>query len=192
MLEEQKKENKKFLLVGLGNPGEKYKNTPHNIGREAVVYFAQKNNFPEFVIDKKSNSLKSIGEVSGSQTVLVLPQTFMNLSGLSVDTVISYGNMEIESLVVLHDDIDLPKGQIRLSLGRGSGGHKGVKSIIDSLNTVGFLRLRIGVCPQTKPSESSDFVLSVQKVEEETLFKISEVLDGLIKFGLEKTMNKYN
>ncbi len=134
-----------ILIVGLGNPGKKYQLTRHNIGFQVVDEFVKKNNFPDFKISKKFNALISEGIVDGAKVILAKPQTFMNNSGKAVKSLIRNWKLEIRNLVVVHDDIDLPLGKIKISIGRGSAGHKGVQSIIDELATKNFVRFRIGI-----------------------------------------------
>lgn len=181
------------IIIGLGNPGEKFKNTRHNAGFAAVDFFAQKNNFPEFKLSKKYQSLISENE----NVMLVKPQTFMNESGKAVKSTLKK-KRETE-LIIIHDDIDLPLGKIKLSKDSGDGGHKGVNSIIHHLGKQDFVRLKIGICPTSgKPKAVEKFVIEKfnNKEEMQTLHKVIEMsanaLDMLINEGLEKTMNEYN
>lgn len=157
------------IIIGLGNPGKRYTNTPHNIGFEIIDKFAKENNFPEFKLSKKSNALVS----ESNNIILAKPQTFMNESGKSVKKIC--GGRASADLIVVHDDIDLPLGKIRISKDRGSAGHKGVKSIIKELGTKNFTRIRIGV--------ESNNVLQKFKKEQRELLKpaISEALENLNK-----------
>ena len=147
-----KNENSKFLIVGLGNPGEKFKNTRHNIGFRVLDYFAKENNFPEFALSKKFNALISESETNGRKVLLAKPQTFMNSSGKAVKKIVdknklqaAYYKLQYISLIVVHDDIDLLFGKIKISQNRGSAGHRGVESIIKELGTKNFTRLRVGI-----------------------------------------------
>lgn len=133
-----------LFIVGLGNPGEKYKNTRHNIGFRVIDEFREKNNFSEFRISQKFNAEISKGEIAGQSVILAKPQTFMNNSGKAVKSL-------LRNLFVIHDDIDLPLGKIKIVKNRGSAGHKGVESIIKELGTKNFIRFRIGISPE-KPS----------------------------------------
>src|SRR3989344_2556613 len=138
-----------FIIVGLGNPGEKFKRTRHNVGFMAVDFLAKENNFPDFKISKKYNSLIS----DKDNMILVKPQTFMNESGNAIKKLISNFKFQISNLVVVHDDIDLPIGTLKISKDSGAGGHKGVESIIQTVNNKNFIRFRIGICPEKKPVE---------------------------------------
>jgi len=153
-----------IIIVGLGNPGKRYKNTRHNVGFQAVDEFARENNFPEFKLSKKSNSLISEKE----NIVLVKPQTFMNESGKAIKVLLK--NTTRTVLVVIHDDIDLPLGKIRISKNRGSAGHKGVESIIKEIGTKDFTRFRVGVSSKTgKPKNVEKYVLQKFNKEEEKI-----------------------
>lgn len=139
-----------LLIVGLGNPGQKYENTRHNVGARVINELEPLN-------------LKNV--------VLVKPATFMNESGRAVKALVKSYKLKAESLIVIHDDIDLSLGKIKVSFGSGSAGHKGVQSIIDSLGAKDFTRVRIGICPEAgKTKEVDKFVLQkFSKDEEETL-----------------------
>jgi len=184
------------IIVGLGNPGEKFKNTRHNVGFVAVDTFAEKNNFPKFKLHKKSNALIS----ENGDIILVKPQTFMNDSGKTIKKIISNFKFQISNLVLIHDDIDLPIGKIKIIKERGSAGHKGVESIIKSIGNNGLIRFRIGIKPQdtiTKIQDIKKLVLKnfskeEQKILDETIKKTAEALDLFVKQGLDKTMNEYN
>ena len=136
-----------MIIIGLGNPGKKYDNTPHNIGFEVIDKFAKENNFPDFKLSKKFKA-----HISKKQNIILAkPETFMNNSGKSVKKLSETRSLArdrvSEELVVLQDDIDLELGKIRVSKNRGSAGHKGIESIIQELGTKNFTRIRIGVKP---------------------------------------------
>jgi len=187
-----------MLLVGLGNPGKEYENTPHNAGFMALDEFAQKNNFPEFMLNKKSNSLTSESIIEGQKVVLAKPQTFMNNSGPAVRILTKNYKLKTTNLVVIHDDIDLPFGQMKISVGSGSGGHKGVESIIKELGTQDFGRIRIGIQPADgKPEYVEEFVLqqfsqAERAALEQTMGNACSALDSILREGIEKAMNEYN
>lgn len=165
------------IIVGLGNPGKRYKNTRHNVGFQAVDEFARENDFPEFKLSKKFNALVSEEE----NIVLVKPQTFMNESGKAVKALLK--NTRKTVLVVIHDDIDLPLGKIRISENRGSAGHKGVESIIKEIGTKDFTRFRIGVSSKTgKPKDVEKYVLQkFNKGEEEIIKQVIQEITIEIK-----------
>lgn len=180
------------IIVGLGNPGKKYKNTRHNIGFQVADEFRKKNNFPEFRLSKKFNSLISKDIFIHKKVIIVKPQTFMNQSGKAVK------NFGRASLLVVHDDIDLPLGKIRVSKNRGAAGHKGVESVIKEIKTKNFVRFRIGIKPNTeKPKNPEKFVLQKfgkgeEKIVKEITEKTVKAIELTLKQNLEEAMNKYN
>ncbi len=179
-----------IIVIGLGNPGKKFENTRHNIGFMAIDKFAEKNDFPEFKLQKKSDSLIS----EKDEIMLVKPQTFMNESGGAVKKFTSGENAE--NLIVVHDDVDLPVGKIKIVKGRGSAGHKGVESIIKNIGNENLVRIRIGIAPKNNIKAEKIVLKNFSKEEKEildkTIEKSAEFLDFLLKNGLEKTMNEYN
>ena len=177
------------IIIGLGNPGEQYKNTRHNVGFMAVDEYAKKNNFPDFKLQKKSNALVS----EKDDILLAKPQTFMNESGKAVKALTS--NKESD-LIVIHDDIDLPVGKIKIVKERGSAGHKGVESIINNIGNDGLVRIRVGIGSANKTEAMKivlkNFSADEQKTINETLQKVTEALEVFMKNGLEKAMNQFN
>lgn len=145
-----KQENRNiFLVVGLGNPWEKYKNTRHNIGSWVLDYFAKENNFSDFIFSKKFNSLISQNEFKGKKIVLAKPQTFMNDSGQAIKKLFTNCQLPTANLIIIHDDIDVGLGKIKIVKDCGSAGHKGIESAINELKTKNFIRIRIGVKPES-------------------------------------------
>ena len=180
------------IIIGLGNPGEKFKHTRHNVGFMALDFFAEKNNFPDFALEKKYHSMIS----EKDNVMLVKPQTFMNESGKAVTLILK--NQKEAILIVIHDDIDLPIGKLKIVKERGSAGHKGVESIIKNIGNENVIRFRVGIQLKAgKPKNSESFVIKNFTKEEEEIIhstseKITEALNFLIENGLEKTMNQYN
>lgn len=180
------------VIIGLGNPGKQFKNTRHNVGFAIVDKFAEKNNFPEFRLEKKSNALIS----ENNDVVIVKPQTFMNDSGKAVKSLTTHHPLQTTNIVIVHDDIDLPVGKIKIIKERGSAGHKGVESIIKAIGNKGLVRFRIGIGSNNK-IEALKIVLkkfskNEQKIIEEIIQKAVLALEIFIKDGLDKTMNEYN
>ncbi len=186
------------LIVGLGNPGEKYKNTRHNIGFRAIDFLQKENNFPGFSFSKKFNAEISEGTVNNEKIILAKPQTFMNNSGLSIKLLVSHYKLPSNNLLIIHDDIDLLLGKIKISIDRGTAGHKGVDSIVKNLKTKKFIRFRIGIQPNPgRPKNTEKFVIKKFNTGEETILKktikkTAETVRIAIEEGLEKTMNRYN
>lgn len=167
-----------IIIIGLGNQGKRYTNTPHNIGFEIIDKFAMKNNFPEFKLSKKFNALIS----EDNNVILIKPETFMNQSGKSVQAITSF--YKTKNITVVHDDIDLILGDVRISKNSGSAGHKGVQSIIKELGSKDFTRIRIGIQPQKgKPKSIERYVLQKFKKEQRELLKpaVLEALENLNK-----------
>ncbi|HBB56909.1 TPA: aminoacyl-tRNA hydrolase [Patescibacteria group bacterium] len=191
-------------IAGLGNPGEEYENTRHNAGRIAALDFIVKKDIDEPEFNKKLNALVSEGKLGKNKFQIILPETFMNKSGLSLKPIIASAK-KAKDLIVIHDDVDLPLGKIKISFGRSSGGHKGVESIIKNIKTKDFARIRIGVSKAgvkgkvKKPQGDKflDFIVGKFKPDElkeikKASKKVTEALDTLIAEGLNKAMSLYN
>jgi PTH1 family peptidyl-tRNA hydrolase len=136
-----------YTIVGLGNPGGEYTKTKHNVGRMIVDFLADESDI-EMKESKASLSEKGTGVVEGEKVTLLNPNTFMNKSGASVSKVVK-SVKAAEKMIVIYDDLDMPLGKIKISFGGGSGGHKGVESIMRALKTKDFIRLRIGISAST-------------------------------------------
>ncbi len=194
-----------WIIVGLGNPGEEYQSTRHNTGRMALDYFAKSAGWDEWKDDKKAKARVVRGMLGKTAVVLVQPDTFMNKSGIAVIKFVK-SQKSAERMVVLYDDLDLPLGALKVSFNRGSGGHRGVESIMKAVKTKKFTRVRIGVSPTTpagklrKPAGEKavlDFILAPFKpaelVELKKVFKkISEALQVVVSEGPERAMNQFN
>ena len=186
--------NKKFLIVGLGNIGEEYKNTRHNIGFDIIEKLALilKGSFNS---SKYGSILKS--KYSGNQIVLLKPNTFMNLSGKAVLYWLKKEKIQINNLIVIVDDLNINFGVSRLRPSGSHGGHNGLKDIANSLNTSNFTRLRFGIGNNFKKNDQIDFVLSRWNNDESRnisalIDKNIKIIFSAIKHGLDFTMNKYN
>ena len=194
-----------WIAVGLGNPGEEYINTRHNTGRMALESFAKKHAFSEWKEDMKANAHISRGAVGKNLLVLVNPDTFMNKSGSATAKFVK-SVKSAERLVVIYDDLDLPLGKVKLSYDRGSGGHKGVESIMRAVKTKKFVRIRVGVSPESasgtlkKPmgeKEVVKFILTRFKPAEQDelkkIFKrVGDALESIVTDGREIAMNEFN
>jgi len=170
-----------IIIIGLGNPGEKFKDTRHNIGFEVLDKIKEKNDFSDFTFSKKFNAQISKGILNQEKTILAKPQTFMNSSGKSAKALTQY--YKKAKLIIVHDDIDILLGKVKFSKDSGSAGHKGVESVINNLGTKDFMRLRIGIVPlKGKPKETEKFVLKkFTKKEKETIQKIIEEISETLK-----------
>lgn len=194
-----------YIIVGLGNPGEEYENTRHNAGRMVVEAFRKKNDFPEWIQDKSLKARISKGSLGKDKVLLVEPDNFMNVSGKSVAPLVKNAK-DAERTIVVYDDLDLPLGGMKISFNRSSGGHKGVESIIKSLKTREFSRLRIGICPTTpggklkKPKGDDallDFIVGpFKKTELDEMKKVvkngAEALALILEEGREIATGKVN
>lgn len=187
------------IIIGLGNPGKKYERTRHNLGFLVLDKMA-KNLDPEngFKENKKLKSAIVKIKTRNRAIILAKPQTFMNLSGEAAEYILSFYKAKPENLLVIHDDMDLPLGKIRFSQSSGPAGHNGVRSIIDTLKTNNFTRLRIGTAPDNNGADrGKNFVLGKFTAEEK--IKIKKAIETAAKAaicyineGFEKTAAKYN
>ena len=192
----------KTIIIGLGNPGKKFENTRHNVGFEAVNRIAGNFQFPIFNFQSNFNAEISKGEISGNKVILVKPQTYMNESGKSVKKILIKIKDQISNIIVIHDDVDLPVGKIKIVKDRGSAGHKGVESIIKAVGNENLIRVRIGIAPRhtcalVHRGKAEKMVLKrfskeEQKIINQVIYKTAEAIDSLLKNGAEKTMNEYN
>jgi len=173
-----------WIIAGLGNPGNEYVGTRHNVGRDFLLALAKKETDGEWKDDKKIHGQTAKAELFGKKTLLVLPDTYMNNSGRAFVSIVG-GGKQAEQLVVLQDELDLPLGTVKISFGSSAGGHRGVDSIQKALKTKNFVRIRIGISPSTpsgktkKPDAKGvvDFVLGKFKAaEEEKLKKVRKVV----------------
>jgi peptidyl-tRNA hydrolase, PTH1 family len=194
-----------YIIAGLGNPGEEYEGTRHNAGRMLVLAVHKAYEFGDWKHDKKLNALVAKGEIEEVKVSLVLPEIFMNLSGGALKPLIA-SEKKAEKLVVIYDDLDLPMGTIKMAFNRGSGGHKGIESIVKAIKTEKFIRIRVGIAPVTpsgkikKPSGEEavqKHILGEFKKQDLEIFKkgtkkVTAILPVLIAKGLENAMTEFN
>ena len=151
--------NKTVLIVGLGNPGKKYDDTRHNVGFTCLDEFAKANEFPGWVNKKDLECSLTQATLGDTRVLLIKPITFMNLSGEAVQAVANFYKIAPEGIVVVHDELDVPFGQIRTRVGGSAAGHNGIKSVIEKIGE-GFGRVRVGIGPKMPEQvDSADFVL---------------------------------
>lgn len=184
-----------YLLVGLGNPGRQYENTRHNVGFMAMNRLAAK--LGESFTKLESRALITKCTYQGQRLVLAKPQTYMNLSGRAVSSLLRYYKVPLANLLVAYDDVDLPLGALRIRPAGGSAGQKGMQSIVEQLGSEAFPRLRIGIGRPPGRMEAADYVLQDFKgVELEILNLVldsaSQAILTFISEGLDKAMNLYN
>ena len=154
------------LIIGLGNPGEKYEKTRHNAGFLAVDKMALSSKYQVLSTQSKFNAKISNGIIDDKKIILTKPQTFMNNSGEAIRAIVDYYKINIEDIIVIHDDLDISLGEYKISKNKNSGGHKGVQSIIDCLGTKDFARIRIGIMTENKKTPTEKFVLEKFSIEE--------------------------
>ena len=191
------------LIVGLGNPGQSYSHNRHNLGFMCVNHFAKVHGIK---FDKKQGQARTgTGEIAGETVVVARPETYMNQSGQAVSRLVKRFNISLDDLIVIHDDLDLPVGRIRVRQGGSAGGHRGIESIITGLGSKDFLRIRVGIGRPSgtgrgipTPEDAviayvlSGFPPEEKKVIDMTIPEVSEALECLITEGLTAAMNKYN
>jgi len=184
-----------FLVAGLGNPGEEYEHTPHNLGFLTVDRLAERHGIR--IRRKESRALVGTGEIEGRPVMLAKPQTFMNLSGDSIVPLMRKHEGPPERLVLVYDELDLPWMALKIKPKGSAAGHKGMKSVIGSLGTSEFARVRLGIHPGHPVSDGADFVLApfrrAQKKElDELLDFAADAVSSIIAEGVEKAMTKFN
>lgn len=183
------------LLVGLGNPGAQYERTRHNIGFRVLEEFARRHRIR--LDDRKWNAVYGTGEAMGHKVCLILPQTFMNLSGEAVGPAMRFYKAGLEDMVAVHDELDLPFGRLMLKKGGGSAGHNGLKSLTQHLGGPDYLRLRVGISRPPPRWDVANYVLAnFSGAEESELGDLTEracvALETWLEKGAAAAMNAVN
>lgn len=184
-----------LAIIGLGNPGFEYSKTRHNIGFMVVDYLHKYFDFPRW---KRTSSYHlSFKEIYNKKIYLIKPQTYMNLSGIGVKDFISDYSFDLKNILVIHDDLDLELGRIRIRYNGKDGGHNGIKSIIQEINSPEFYRLRIGIGRPLSKEDIVEYVLSnFENDEKEIITKViklsTEILKTILEEGWEKAQNLFN
>ncbi len=184
-----------ILVVGLGNPGSEYAFTKHNVGFLTVDEIGKRVGIE--LTKKKFSGSFGEGFLNNEKLLLLKPETYMNRSGESVSSAANFYNIPTESIIVVHDEMDLPTGAVRIKAGGGSAGHKGINSIIAELGSRDFIRVRMGIGKPREKSHGANHVLSRFSKEEGALIEdsVSKAADAVVEVvenGLEKAMNKFN
>ena len=182
------------VVVGLGNPGAEYANTPHSVGFEVVDAIASEIG-ASWESRRAFSCLMAKGVFAGQQVMLVKPQTFMNLSGDSVAPVVKYHNATAADLLVVQDDIDLPVGRLRVRKGGSCGGHNGIRNIIERLGTQTFARLKVGVGKDKSNVIGhvlGKFDPATRKVMDAVVAEAVKAVAAVLRDGPDKAMNQYN
>jgi PTH1 family peptidyl-tRNA hydrolase len=185
-----------WLIIGLGNPGRRYRLTKHNVGFQVVNRFAEKKGIK---LKKRRLGKVQVGEgwTGAERVVIAKPLTYMNRSGSVVKKLIGELGISLDHLAVVHDDLDLGCGRIKIKDKGGHGGHKGVRSIIEQIGSPNFLRLKVGIDKPESPDEGADYVLSPFDEEqfplvEESMEQASEAIEAIIVSGKDQAMSRYN
>ncbi len=183
------------VVIGLGNPGRDYARNRHNVGFRCVNHLARKHGIS--LGQRNCQAQHGTGRIEGTEVVLAKPRTFMNLSGRSAGLLMRRFRAAPADLLVIHDDLDLALGKIRIYSDGGSGGHKGIESIVAAVGSRDFLRVRVGIGRPQPETDAVDYVLgdfspSELAVVEETVVRVGEAVSCLLKEGLAAAMNRYN
>ena len=184
------------LIVGLGNPGDYYSGTRHNVG--FMVMSALAKQIGTSFTKKENNSRTAHGTINGTSVILARPQTYMNNSGESVKALMHKYKIEKQDLIVVHDDMDLPLAKLRIRNGGSSGGHKGINSIIARIGSPDFARIKIGIGhPAHEANEVIDYVLEKfsadeKKLLDETIDKTCKAIIDIVDNGIDHAMNEFN
>lgn len=189
------------LIIGLGNPGPEYEKTRHNVGRDIISAWCKKENFDSFAENKKLLSFISEDKLGKNKIILALPQTFMNNSGKAVGALLKFYKIKPDpnNVIIVHDDMDIPVGKMKISINKSAGGHKGVASVLRALKTENVTRFRIGTWKSTKWHDRNLNKLVVAKFTPSEQVQIkkaqkmaSEALSITITESVEAAMNQYN
>ena len=184
-----------FLVAGLGNPGEEYALTPHNLGFLTVDRLAERHGIR--VTRKDSRALIGLGEIDGQPVMLAKPQTFMNLSGTSLRPLMEKHALDLGRLIVVYDELDLGWGALKIKPKGSAAGHNGMKSVIGSLGTQEIVRVRLGVHPGHPLNSGTEYLLAPMKRSQRTeldefIGYAADAVRAIIAEGVEKAMTKYN
>lgn len=179
------------LIVGLGNPGKDYQNTRHNVGFLVLDNYLKTSDWKE-----KFNALYHEERMNGDKVVFVKPLTYMNLSGDAVVKFVNYYDVNIDDILVIHDDLDLPFSTYKLKKNSSAGGHNGIKSIINRLGSQAFARLKVGVS-HDRSVDTKDYVLGNFSKKEKEQFEVMQhdfnrIIESFVRDGIDRTMNIYN
>ncbi len=192
------------LIVGLGNPGQEYSDSRHNVGFRCLNHFARVHRLT--FSRQQSRCRIGFGNVAGTQVIIAKPRTFMNLSGQAVSQVVRRHDIALDDLIIIYDDLDLPIGRIRIRQQGSSGGHKGMQSIIGHLGSQDFPRIRVGIgrpgdVGGERPSQTrskvmayvlGDFSAGEKAVMKGVYARVSDAIDCILGQGLTEAMNRYN
>lgn len=183
------------VIAGLGNPGNKYENTRHNVGFSAIDLLSSKHGIK--VNKLKHKALTGEGTIAGERVLLVKPQTFMNLSGESIRDIAEWYKLPMDNIIIIYDDVDLPVGTVRIRPKGSSGTHNGMKSVIYQLQSDEFPRIRVGIGKAPEGWDLADYVLSRFNTDEagamrESIERAADAAAAIVSSGVSAAMNQYN
>ena len=185
-----------YLIIGLGNPGERYKLNRHNVGFLFLDYLLYKNSLNSF--KKKKNFYYSLNEFENTNIIMIKPNTYMNLSGIAVVSSMAFFKIKLKNIIIIYDDIALDFGNIRIREKGTDGGHNGIKNIQEQLGTIEYNRVRIGVGSPQYPGEMINHVLSdfteenLKILNNDVFNKVEDSIKLIINNKIKEAMNKYN
>ena len=184
-----------YLIVGLGNPENEYAKTRHNMGFDTINNIANKHKIE--MNRTKFNAIFGSGTINNEKVVLVKPQTYMNLSGIAVREFVKFYKLEKKDIIIIYDDMDIEKGIVKIRKKGGPGNHNGMKSVVQEVVTTDFPRIRIGIGTPDYKNDAINYVIGHVPDEEYEILqtgvkKASEVVEEIIKNGIDIAMNKYN
>jgi PTH1 family peptidyl-tRNA hydrolase len=188
--------SQRFIVVGLGNPGKEYARTRHNVGQEAVELLAQRSS--NTLKTSKDRALIAEGRINNTAVVLVVPTTYMNDSGISVGAVARrFKVSNVSDIIIVHDELDLEPGIVKLKVGGGLAGHNGLRSISQHLKSDDYARVRIGVGKPRSKDHGADHVLSKipsaeRKILDDAVVRAADAVEAIITDGLSAAMNAFN
>lgn len=184
-----------YLIIGLGNPEEDYKNTRHNMGFDVINKIAER---LEINIDKKKfNGLYNIGMINNEKVVFIKPQTFMNLSGDCIVQFVNFYKVPIENVLVIYDDLDIEEGKIKIRKAGGPGTHNGMRSVCDRLGSEKFPRIRIGIGNNTEGKDLIKYVIGymdekTREILDKSTTYATDAVFEIISNGIDSAMNRFN
>ena len=184
------------IFIGLGNPGDRYQNTRHNLGYLSLDCLMERHQLEGLKDDKKSDGSLLKSELFDQEFLLFKSSRYMNESGLSINRLRKYRNISMQDICIIHDDLDLNVGEVRVKYSGGHGGHNGLRNIIQACGANDFIRIRMGIGHPEK-DEVIDYVLSKPKkaekgVLDQSVYEAADVMDSLLQNGLDETMNRFN
>ncbi len=184
-----------FLVVGLGNPGSRYERTRHNVGFEVAKRVAERNGVA--LNTKRFRAKLGSGRVAGESAVIALPQTFMNCSGESIGPMAGWYKVAPERVVVIHDELDLPFGRVKVKAGGGHGGHNGLRDLVAKLPSRDFVRVRVGIDRPQGPMDPAAWVLARWTPEQsaelpDLVERAADAVEAVLEHGVKEAMNRLN